>query len=176
MMKVEGRGIDDTLVIALLYKKLQSKECLKYGWVLEDFPKTKNQAITMAKCGLTPYNVINVRITQDECYKRTAADQATDFEAFRTILAQKLRYMEKNLIHVCNFYQRAYNSLIEIDGFKSKWYMEDRAMTVIKANIEARQNFSQAYCHRATESGGIEIPCQLADIHCDRKLLKEALS
>jgi adenylate kinase family enzyme len=138
MMKVEGRGIDDTLTVSLLYKKLQSKECLKFGWVLEDFPKTKNQAIAMAKQGLTPYNVINVRITQEECYTRTAADQATDFEAFRTILAQKLRYMEKNLIHVCNFYQRAYNSLIEIDGFKSKWYMEDRAMTVIKANIDAR--------------------------------------
>jgi len=116
-----------------------------------------------------------VKVNPEEVYKRTADVVATDFEAFRTILGQKMRFLEKNLPHVCNFYQRLYNSLIEIDGFKSKWFMEDRAMTAIESNLQARQKFSQSYCHRA---GGDEPerPCEMKRLNCDRGLMKEALS
>jgi len=55
----------------------------------------------MARNGLNPLNVVHVKITPEEVFKRTAADVATDFDAFRTILAQKLRFYDKNLIHVC---------------------------------------------------------------------------
>jgi len=46
--------------------------------------------------------------------------------------------MEINLPLVSLFYQKIYNSLVEIDGFKSKWFMEDSAMTAIENNIKAR--------------------------------------
>jgi hypothetical protein len=39
---------------------------------------------------------------------------------------------------VLAFYQNIYNSLIEIDSKKSKWFVQDCAMQVIEANIAAK--------------------------------------
>jgi len=40
-MKVKGREIDDLLLIQLLIKRLERKDCRENGWALEDFPKTR---------------------------------------------------------------------------------------------------------------------------------------
>ena len=37
-MKKEGRQIDDQTLIQLLVKRCQAKDCLKNGWVIENFP------------------------------------------------------------------------------------------------------------------------------------------
>lgn len=174
-MKSEGRGIDDQLMVTLLAKRLKCKDCLAKGYVLEDFPKTRGQAAAMARAGVNPANVVHIRISHEEVYRRTDAAKDTDFEANRTILAKRLRYLEANMPHVAGFYQRIYNSLLEIDGFKSKWYMEDRALTAIEANLHARQLFARAYCFRG-DDGLPERPCELQDLHCDRALLKASLS
>jgi adenylate/nucleoside-diphosphate kinase len=42
-MKREGRGIEE-MMINLLRKRIQQRDCLERGWVLEDFPKTKFHA------------------------------------------------------------------------------------------------------------------------------------
>lgn len=130
----------------------------------------------MARLGVVPANVFLTRVSIQEVYKRTEAFRNSDFASFRPILAQRLRYMELNLPLVASFYQRVYNSLAEIDGFKSKWFMEDAAMAAIETNILARQNFARSYCYRAGENKGEERPCELKDIHCDRSLVKASLS
>jgi len=86
----------------------------------------------MARLGVVPANVFLTRISIQEVYKRTEDLKNSDFASFRPILAQRLRYLEANLPLVTSFYQRIYNSLVEIDGFKSKWFMEDAAMTAIE--------------------------------------------
>lgn len=98
----------------------------------------------MARSGMTPTNVFLLRISHVEVYKRTEAKSKEDFECNRTILASRLRCFEANLPHVLSFFQRLYNSLVEIDGFKSKWYIEDKAMTAIEDNIIARQKFARS--------------------------------
>lgn len=137
-MRQEGRGIDDQLMVTLLAKRLQAKDVLENGWILEDFPKTKAQAAQMARLGVVPANVFLSRISIQEVYKRTEDLKNSDFGSFRTILAARLRYLELNLPLVTLFYQRIYNSLVEIDGFKSKWFVEDAAMTAIELNLGAR--------------------------------------
>jgi hypothetical protein len=44
----------------------------------------------------------------------------------------------EHLPHVTSFFHRYYNSLIEIDSNKSKWFIEDRALGEIQRNVEAR--------------------------------------
>jgi hypothetical protein len=68
--------------------------------------------------------------------------------------------LDQNIQHVAGFYQRIYNSLIEIDGYKSKWFIEDRAMQSIEANISARHKFARCYWYRG-EDGRTERPCEL---------------
>ena len=162
-------------MVTLLAKRLKSKDCLANGFILEDFPRTRGQAQQMARMGITPQNVLHLRIAPQEVYKRTNAAKDSDFGSNRTILAKRLRYLDQNIQHVAGFYQRIYNSLIEIDGYKSKWFIEDRAMQSIEANISARHNFARCYWYRG-EDGRTERPCELQDIHCDRTLMKASLS
>ena len=96
-MKSEGHAIDDNFLIDLITKRCNSKDCLKFGWILEDFPKTLEQAQKMCSMGLTPTNVFFIRICSDEVYKRTADRAADTFECNRTIVAERLRYSEKYL-------------------------------------------------------------------------------
>jgi hypothetical protein len=130
----------------------------------------------MARSGLSPANVFYSRVSHEEVYSRTESQKGEDFAANRTILALRLRYLEAHLPHVLAFYQRLYNSLLEVDGFKSKWYMEDRAMSAIQANMDARQQFARSYCYQSADDEEEQRPCQLADIHCDRALMKASLS
>jgi len=146
-MKKEGRGIEDTFLVRLIVKRLQCKDVMANGWVLEDFPKTRQQAAFLGRHGVTPNNVFHMRISSAEVYKRTDGEKDEVFGANRTILSSRLRNMETNLPQVLAFYQRLYNSLVEIDGFKSKWFMQDRALTAIQANIHAKQKFARNYFH-----------------------------
>jgi hypothetical protein len=92
----------------------------------------------LGRYSITPGNVIHMRISAEEVFKRTYDEKDEVFGANRTILSSRLRYMENNLPQVLSFYHKLYNSLIEIDGFKSKWYMNERALSAIQANLEAK--------------------------------------
>lgn len=61
-MKLEGRQIDDEAIVNLIMKRIQMKDCQTQGWVLDDFPKTRNQALFLAKKGLVPTNLIVLRV------------------------------------------------------------------------------------------------------------------
>lgn len=125
-------------MVKLLAKRCQARDVLQRGYVIEDFPRTKLQAVGMAGLGICPSNVFNIRVSHEEVYKRTESQKGEDFGANRSIFALRLRYHEAQTPHVLSFYQRVYDSLVEIDGFKSKWFMEDRAINSIQQNMAAR--------------------------------------
>lgn len=57
-------------MINLLAKRVQYRDCLANGWILEDFPKTRQQAITMARKGLLPSNVLYLRGDLKKTFQR----------------------------------------------------------------------------------------------------------
>jgi adenylate kinase family enzyme len=167
-MKQEGKAIDEGFLTNLIYKRTQQKDCMQRGWVLEDYPQTREQAIYMAKADLQPTNVFYLRVPQEEVYRRTQADSIDQFECSRAIVAHRLRHLEQNLPHVLGFYNRVYNNLIEIDGTRSVWYMEDRAITAIQANFKSRQDYATNLFYNK--------PCLAQNIHFDRCIFKNNLS
>lgn len=50
--KLEGKELDELTMVNLLMKRLQQKDCQQKGWVIENFPQTRSQAIFMAQKGL----------------------------------------------------------------------------------------------------------------------------
>lgn len=144
-MKGEGRQLEDDMLVSLIVKRVQMKDCTANGWVLEDFPKTRNQAMFLAKRGIVPTNVFLMRQTIEETYKRTHSTAETKFGSLRPILATRIKNFQENIPYLSAFYSRLYNSLIEIDSTKSKWFIEERALGEIQRNIEARQNFARDY-------------------------------
>lgn len=131
LMKVKGREIDDMLTIQLLLKRLERRDCRENGWALEDFPKTRTQAKMMAQRGLMPSTIINLNIPISEVYKRTEADQISDFGCNRQILKKRLCYLAEHRPKTLYFYHKFYNSVVNIDGLKSRWFIQDIALEAI---------------------------------------------
>lgn len=96
-MKVRGKEIEDLKLIQLLCKRLERRDCHEHGWVLEDFPKTRNQAKMMAQRGILPSNVFAMSIPCEDVFHKSEAEKDTDFGCNREILKKRLGYMAENL-------------------------------------------------------------------------------
>ena len=170
-LKYDGRQLEDDMLVSLLIKRVQMKDCWTNGWVLEDFPKTRNQALFLAKRGVVPTNVFYMKQSIEETYKRTHNFAEEKFGSNRSILATRVKLFQENMPQVTAFYSRLYNSLIEIDSTKSKWFIDERALGEIQKNLEARQNFARDYHLR--DQGKV---CKMKDLNMDRCLLKQSVS
>jgi adenylate kinase len=53
-----GGELPDEMLIELILKRVNMADCVKNGYVLDGFPKTRNQAILLAKAGILPYSVL----------------------------------------------------------------------------------------------------------------------
>jgi adenylate kinase family enzyme len=121
LLKVRGKEIDDLNIIQILSKRLERRDCREKGWVLEDFPKTRQQARMMAQRGIVPSNVFNLDMPIAEVYHKSENDP--DFGCIRTILKKRLEFVAPNKAEVLYFYQKFYNSVTNIDGMKSRWFI-----------------------------------------------------
>lgn len=90
-MKMDGRHIEDDQIISLLLKRVQYKDCQTRGWVLEDFPKTKTQAMFLAKRGLVPTNLIVMRLSADEVYRRSYPMRHQSFGSYTEIFGSRVK-------------------------------------------------------------------------------------
>lgn len=170
--KWRGRKFDEGDLIALLAKRVERVDCQQNGWVLEGFPLTRPQAEAMLKRSLHPSNVFSVNIPHEEVYKRSEPLKQEEFGCDRTILASRLRYLEEALPQTLYFFQRRYNNVTNIDGMKSRWFIQDVALQAIQANLQARMDFARDYHHGQSE----KRPCLLQNMNIDRCYFKQSIS
>jgi adenylate/nucleoside-diphosphate kinase len=118
-----------------------------------------------------------LRIPIEEVFKRTASKVDADFGSNRIILKKRLSVATQNLHQAAFMYQKYYNNVVSIDGMKSKWFVQDKALNAIEANFKARINFARDYVYReATKDKMVERPCLMQDIYSDRQVFKNSLS
>jgi hypothetical protein len=92
----------------------------------------------MAKLGINPDVVFHVQVPTSEIFKRTEATSVSEFGSNRNILVRRLVNLTKNVPETAFFYQKYYNSLVSINGLKSRWYMEDLALSALEKVTQAR--------------------------------------
>jgi hypothetical protein len=119
--------------------------------------------------------VIYLQVPFSEVYKRTQTTVASDFESDRTILVRHLNFLGKHVPHVALFFQKYYNSLTSIDGLKSCWFMEDRALEAIEKTVSARQAFARDSFFKLSKNGEDRC-CVMENMNYDRCYVKKALS
>lgn len=133
----------------------------------------------MARAGINPFNVFCLNVAPNIVYQRTLSEKNSVFDYNRTILARRMRHYLKNLIHTHCFYLKLFNSSVEVDGMKSKWFMEDRAYEFVKANFKARQELSIALCFNSAGTGTnplTERPLEMQNLSLDQCIYKSSLS
>lgn len=70
------------------------------------------------------------------------------------------------------FYQKFYNSVVNIDALKSRWFIQDMALEAIKANIQAKLSFARDFYHGKSDGR----PCLMQNMNIARELMKLSLS
>jgi len=138
-----GKDVEDSAMLELIKRRIQLRDCQENGWVLEGYPKTREQAKQFVLKVQKPSNVIYLQVPYSEVYKRSQAAAASDFECDRTILVRHLNFLGKHTPNVAVFFQKYYNSLTSIDGLKSCWFIEERALEAIEKTLSARLNFAR---------------------------------
>lgn len=67
------------------------------------------------------------------------------------------------------FYNKYFSSLVNVDGTKSRWYMEDLALESLEKVIKARLEFARNYYFGSR-------PCIMENLNYDSVLMKQSIS
>jgi adenylate kinase len=67
---VEGRLVPDELAISIVREKIHSPEVQERGWLLDNFPRTSDQAEAMMELGIIPDKFIYVNVPEDLLQER----------------------------------------------------------------------------------------------------------
>jgi hypothetical protein len=59
-IRQQGKEMDDATMVDLITHRVNMKDCIQNGWVLDGFPQTRQQALLMVKKGLNPLNVFHL--------------------------------------------------------------------------------------------------------------------
>ena len=66
-----SRNVPDDIIVELLRERLQNSDCRQYGWVLDGFPKTVDQAKRLDELKIVPDKVIFLHVQHADLYKRS---------------------------------------------------------------------------------------------------------
>ncbi|KAF0692912.1 Aste57867_16060 [Aphanomyces stellatus] len=65
-----GELVPDDLIIRVVVDRLEQRDCLEQGWLLDGFPRTEVQAQAMLGLGIVPHLVIVLDVPADEVIQR----------------------------------------------------------------------------------------------------------
>ena len=90
----------------------------------------------MANRSILPNNVFVINLDPKVCYQRAKDDDS--FGYINDILKQRI---ENTLVHqpqVSIFFQKYFNSLKNIDGSRSRWFVEHTCLETLEQTLKAR--------------------------------------
>lgn len=82
---------------------------------------------------------------------------------------RRLSHQVKSIPETGFFYNKYYNSLVPVDGQKSRWYMEDIALESLQRVSKARLEFARDLFHG-------DRPCIMENLNYDRVYAKQSIS
>jgi hypothetical protein len=113
--------------------------------------------------------VFQINISIEEVFNRSVGRMQSEFDFDRSILVARLQKQCKSVPEAGYFFNKYFNSLVRVDGQKSKWYMEDLALESIQKTVKARLEFSRDFFHGSR-------PCIMENLNYDRVYLKQSIS
>lgn len=161
----EGGEISDDMVVKLLQKRIQMKDCIDNGWILEGFPKTFKQCQLLVQNGIIPDVFFSIQLPKEEKLKRIKAKKDYKFGLDARVLASRIELFEQEVGRIESFFALEYDNLRRVDGIKSPWFMEDFALTEARKIVWIKQTYAKNYQKKDLR------PIYLLQIHMN-KILK----
>jgi adenylate kinase len=65
-----GRLVPDEIIIQMVKNRLKEKDCQEKGWLLDGFPRTKEQAVALQQAGVIPQVMVLLDVPDDVLIER----------------------------------------------------------------------------------------------------------
>eukprot|EP01105_Mastigella_eilhardi_P028412 TRINITY_DN933_c0_g1_i2.p1 TRINITY_DN933_c0_g1~~TRINITY_DN933_c0_g1_i2.p1 ORF type:complete len:2133 (+),score=547.09 TRINITY_DN933_c0_g1_i2:344-6400(+) len=152
-----GDCVSGLLVTQAVEIVLNSFECINKGVVLDGFPCTVAEALQLQDYGIVPEMVFSLHVPELELLTRAARRRVTEMESSRelpghnsdSLLLSRYKVYTNHNDGVESYYRMSYSNLYVVDAFKSKWWIYNSSIDIVKRNLYMRVLHT-----RALDEGG----------------------
>lgn len=138
-----GEQISDFILVSMISLRVQYSDCVRYGYLLEDFPKTADQAAILGDFGIIPDYVFYLEMDSEKCYDRVKSLSTTEFMYENRVMAERLDQHFTYKARVIGHYEHKYGNVQYINGLKSKWFVQEKILTHIRNSIACKSKFAR---------------------------------
>ena len=123
----DGKTPSNEHIVRLINKRVQMADCVERGWVLDDFPRTKEQAQLLTEAGLIPDLVFDLTLDEKTILERATKnkEKSEKFGYDRRIIHDRLKEIEKGQTDLELYYIDTFDNLRYLDSKVSKWGVFD---------------------------------------------------
>lgn len=151
---IKGKTVPDELAIQCIEIAILDVKCQLRGYVLDNYPVTKNQVKLMTERCLIPVKVIELKAEIKEIMHRCIKDRTSAERLARgmilndspEVIGYKLREWKNEIGFIREWYSNEHKNLVKIDGQQSKWAVWEAAK---KHGFESVKHI-QVYLHRVS--------------------------
>ena len=171
---IKGKIVPDELAIQCVEVAIMDVKCQINGFVLDNYPVTKNQIKLMTDRCLIPVKVIELKCEIKEIMSRCLKDRTNADRLARglvlndspEIIGYKLREWKSEIGFIRDWYNNEHKNLVTLDGMQSKWALWEEAR---KIGFDAIRNI-QVYLNRISNNKAacIDKLCVTYDEMCSR--------
>ncbi|ORX45569.1 P-loop containing nucleoside triphosphate hydrolase protein [Piromyces finnis] len=171
----DRRMVPDNIVISLIFKKIQDQSVVNRGWILQGYPKTREQALLMKRKGIIADSFILLDISEETVNKyisdmkydtKTSTayhekynpppnnirlDNLIDIPVeFLIRIKNKIEFYNRNLPNIANCFKSIYRSYYYPDGIYGK---EEDVANAIYNNLGQRPIIDNPFCLKIAIAG-----------------------
>eukprot|EP00002_Diphylleia_rotans_P021325 TRINITY_DN4154_c0_g1_i5.p1 TRINITY_DN4154_c0_g1~~TRINITY_DN4154_c0_g1_i5.p1 ORF type:complete len:1460 (-),score=380.85 TRINITY_DN4154_c0_g1_i5:64-4398(-) len=140
-----GLLIDDELCVRALKARIQSRDCLERGWIVDGFPVTEAHQQYLHKHGVHPTTVLQLNLSREETHQRAQRDRQTQSKNEPKLDADDIMDIQYET------YEKHASSIVKaykhvgvqhgLDACQSRWLLKDQALSIIRKSIHRRQDY-----------------------------------
>jgi len=149
-----GLAAETGAVVEALRQRIAAPDVAKSGWILDDFPITRELAVALTEAGIVPHRVLTINIPEATVFERAAkiGKASTGGEADLvqnevSLQRQRLDAYASTVPLVNAYYSLRFSSVRELDGTKSFWATEDLALRETSMSISQRLAYYRQTAH-----------------------------
>lgn len=157
---IKGKTVPDELAIQCIEVCILDVKCQLHGYVLDNYPVTKQQVALMNSRGLIPVKVIELKCEVKEIMHRCIRDRTNLKQPASTgssaksnqqtqnviimndspeAIAYKLKEWKNEFGFIRDWYANEHKNLIALDGHQSKWHLWEQVKNIAFDSVRVIQ-------------------------------------
>ena len=143
MHLIRGKTVPDELAIQCIEVAIMDVKCQTNGFILDNYPVTKQQVKLMAERCIIPFKVIELKCEIKEIMQRCIRDRTNPDRLAQNIvlndspeiIGYKYREWKNEVNFIRDWYKNEHKNYEQLDANQSKWFLWEQAKQLAFSSI-----------------------------------------